>query len=400
MALRAALPAVASGIYLNAGTAGPLPAETAAAMAELAGWELRTGRAHAAFYEEALGRLDELRAVLAAVLTGDVDEIAILTSTSHAMAVATWAVDWERGDVAVTTTLEHAGGLGPLYALRDRLAVDLRFVDPRGDDEATLAAFDRAIAPGTRLVSLSHVAWSTGALLPVRRIAELAHARGATVVVDGAQAAGAIPLDVPSLGVDLYAVPGQKWLLGPEGIAGLWVAPAFLDRARLTMPGYTAFETLDAQGRAVAWPSARRFDAANVYKPAIVGLARSVGWLAMYVGLDWLYERAGSLARATVERLAAIDGVEVLTPVDRMATLITFRIGGWTAQAALDELGARVFAIARTIPSLDALRISVGAWNTAAELERFIGAVALLAAHSPEDLPAKRTLEVLGEGPA
>ena len=80
-----------------------------------------------------------------------------------------------------------------------------------------------------------------------------------------------------------------------------------------------------------------------------------------------------------------------------MATLVTFRIAGWPAQAALDELGARVFAIARTIPGLDAVRISVGFFTTDDELERFAEGVELLAAHTPETIPPRRTLTMLGE---
>jgi selenocysteine lyase/cysteine desulfurase len=80
-----------------------------------------------------------------------------------------------------------------------------------------------------------------------------------------------------------------------------------------------------------------------------------------------------------------------------MATLVTFRIAGWTPDEAQDELGARVFAITRTVAPIDALRISVGFYNTEAELERFCGAVALLAAHTPATMPARRTLAVLGE---
>jgi selenocysteine lyase/cysteine desulfurase len=90
--------------------------------------------------------------------------------------------------------------------------------------------------------------------------------------------------------------------------------------------------------------------------------------------------------------------VTVLTPLDRMATLVTFRIGGWSAQAALDELGARVFAIARTIPSLDALRISVGFFNSDDELDRLAGAVELLASHTPETMPRRHRLEMLTGG--
>jgi selenocysteine lyase/cysteine desulfurase len=79
-----------------------------------------------------------------------------------------------------------------------------------------------------------------------------------------------------------------------------------------------------------------------------------------------------------------------------MAGLVTFRIDGWPAQAALDELGARVFAIARTIPALDAVRICVGFFNSAEEIERLAGAVELLAAHTPETIPPRR-LTILGE---
>jgi len=129
----------------------------------------------------------------------------------------------------------------------------------------------------------------------------------------------------------------------------------------------------------------------------VVGMGRSIGWLSMYVGLDWIHRRGAALARAASDRLARIPGVEVITPRDRMATLVTFRIGGWPASTALDELGARVFAIARTIDHLDALRISVGFWATEAELERFAEAVELLAAHTPETIPARRTLTILGQ---
>ena len=89
------------------------------------------------------------------------------------------------------------------------------------------------------------------------------------------------------------------------------------------------------------------------------------------------------MAAAAAARLAAIPGVTVLTPRHAMATLVTFRIAGWPAEAALDELGSRVFAIARTIEPLDAIRISVGFFTSDAELERFAEAVELLAGTRP-----------------
>jgi selenocysteine lyase/cysteine desulfurase len=118
----------------------------------------------------------------------------------------------------------------------------------------------------------------------------------------------------------------------------------------------------------------------------------------MYVGLDFVHRRGTALAAAAATRLGAIPGVTVLTPAHAMATLVTFRIAGWPATAALDELGSRVFAIARTIDALDALRISVGFFSSEDELERFAAAVELLAGHTPETLPPRRVLTILGEG--
>jgi L-cysteine/cystine lyase len=308
-----------------------------------------------------------------------------------------WALDWRPGDRAVTTNHEHPGCLGPLVQVRDRLGVDLRLADigDGGDDDRTLAAIEAAIGSGARLVALSHVLWTTGAVLPIDRIARLAHDRGALLVVDGAQSAGAIRVDVDALGVDGYAIPSQKWLLGPEGMGALYVAPGAIEHLKPAYAGYLTYERIDATGQATVWPAARRFEWSNHHGPSVAGFARSCGWLSMFVGLDWLYGRAGRLARSLAERLAAIPGVTVVTPIERMATLITFRIEGWEPAAAADELGGRVFAIIRTIPALGALRASVGAFNSEAELERFTAAVELLAGHTPASLPPRR-LAVLG----
>jgi L-cysteine/cystine lyase len=398
-AVRQALPAVGAGIYLNTGSAGPIPAETAAAMAELEGWEVRTGRASAEFFEDFLERLAESRAGVAAVLASDVDAIAITHSTTEGMNIATWAVDWKRGDRAVTTSHEHAGGLGPLVAARARFGIELVLVDvgDGSDDDATLEAFDRAITPGTKLVAISHVLWTTGALLPVARIARLARERGATIAIDGAQAVGAIPVAVDDLGVDYYAVAAQKWLLGPEGIGALWASREALDRALPSLAGWFSFDDLGLDGSGPFFREARRFEATNYHKPSVTGFARSCGWLSMYVGLPWVVERGPALAASAHARLARIPGVTMLTPRDRMATLVTFQIGGWPAEDAVRELGSRVFAITRSIPALDAIRISVGFFNTADEIERFAGVVELLAAHTPETLPPKPRLTIIGQ---
>jgi L-cysteine/cystine lyase len=398
-AVRDALPALSAGIYLNTGSVGPLPAETAAAMAEMTDYELRLGRSHMDYFEAFLERLAEARGAVAAVIGADVDAVAISHSTSQAMNLAVWSVDLRPGDRIVTTTAEHPGGLGPVMVAGRRFGAEVVAVDvgDGGDDERTLAALDAAIVPGTRLVALSHVLFTTGGRLPIPAIAELAHARGALVAIDGAQAVGAIPVSVADLGVDFYAVPGQKWLLGPEGTGALWVSPEVIERALPSVVSYFSFERITPT-EAVPWSDARRFDDTNFYKPGIIGLARSCGWLSMYVGLPWIHERGQAMAARAAERLASIPGVELLTPRERMATLVTFRIGGWDAEPVLAELAGRTFAIARTIPDLNAIRLSVGFFTTEAEIERVASAVELIAAHTPASLPPRARLTVLGQG--
>jgi L-cysteine/cystine lyase len=346
-----------------------------------------------------LDRLDEARGGIAAILGADVGSIALTHATTEGMNIAAWSIDWRPGDRIVTTSQEHAGGLGPLIAVRDRFGLELDIVDigDGGDDDRTLRAIGAALRPTTKLVALSHVLWTTGACLPVARVVAIAHEHGVLVAIDGAQAVGAIPLSVAEIGADFYALSGQKWLLGPEGTGALWVAPWALDRARPSYAGWFGFERIGLDGDADWQPDARRFETSGFHPPSVAGFARSCGWLSMYVGLSWIHERGMSLARAAADRLASIPGVSVLTPRDRMATLVTFRIDGWPADRALDELGARVFAIARSIPPIDAIRISVGFFNTEAEIERFAGAVELLAAHDPASLPPRSRLPILGQ---
>jgi L-cysteine/cystine lyase len=397
--LRAQLPATDAGIYLDTGWVGPLPAETVGAMRELEDFELRYGRATPDARDELRGRMDEARAVVAALLGADPAELALTHSTTDGMGVAAWALDWRPGDEIVTTDQEHPGALAPLTMIRDRFGVSLRFADTGdgGDDERTLAAIEAESSPRTRLVAVPHVTWLSGAVLPVERIGELARRHGAWLAVDGAQAAGAIPVDVPALGADFYALPAQKWLLGPEGMGALWASPRAIADARQSAAGWHDVESPPPSGDPRRFGDARRFDATSFHRPSVGGFARSVGWLEMHVGLDWAFARAARLARWTADALAVVPGVELLTPRDRMATLVAFRVKGWTPGEASRVLARRHFVLLRTLPPFEALRASVGFFNREDELARFVEGVAEVASHTPGSLPGRPELVVVSD---
>jgi L-cysteine/cystine lyase len=398
-ALREQLPATESAIYLDAGGAGPVPTETLAAMRQLEDFEMRVGRGTPDARDELAGRLAEARAVVAAVLGTGVESVALTHSATEAMNVAAWAVDWHPGDEAVTTTLEHAGALAALAAVRDRFGVVVRMADvgDGGDDGRTLKAVEAAMTPRTRLVVASHVSWLTGAVLPVAAIGAIARGRRAWTAVDGAQAVGAIRVAVDDLGADFYGTSSYKWLLGPIGMGALYVS------GRARADGYRTYAGASnddwTANELPAHPSGdtRRFDSTGLNLPAVAGFARGAGWLAMHVGLPWAYERSARLARGTADELAVIPGVALVTPRARIATLVTFRIAGWTPEQVAEALQNRVHAAVATVEPIGAVRASIGWFNTEDELGRFVDAVAELAGQTPDSLPRRPGLTVLAE---
>ncbi len=395
-AVRELLPATKASIYLNAGTCGPIPAESQRAMDEQSARELAVGRASPDLWPDALARMDEARASVAAVMVADPADVALTHSTTDGLNAVVSSLPWRPGDRVLTTNHEHPGGLGPLLALRDRHDVEVERVDvgDGGDPDAVLRAFEAALARPARAILASHVLWTTGAVLPVARLGALARAAGVTTVIDGAQSAGAIPVALDELGVDAYAMPGQKWLLGPEGMGALWVRRGFAEATVPALAGYLSYRTFDMDAPTLH-PGARRFELGGFHRPSVVGFARSLGWLTMSVGVPWAEERAVRLAAGMADRLARIPGVTVVTPRPARGTLVAFRIAGWSAQQALLEVGPRAMATLRDVPMINALRLSVGFWTTDAELDRVAEVVEHVARHTPESLPPRR-LAVLG----
>src|SRR5690242_1080433 len=149
-AVRAALPSLSAAIQLNTGSVGPMPAEAAAAMAQLSEYERDFGRAQPEYWLETAQRLDEARAGVAAVLGADLDEIALTHAVTDGMNAGTWAIDWRDGGRAVTSCHEHPGGVGPLYMVCDRFGVDLAFAEFAGNasDDEIVARFDALITHG------------------------------------------------------------------------------------------------------------------------------------------------------------------------------------------------------------------------------------------------------------
>lgn len=370
-AIRRELPATMDSVYLNTGTCGPLPRRSVAAMQAALERELERGRIVFEDFMQLLAVAEDVRVRFAALLGADAEEIALTHHTTEGMNIGTWGLNWRSGDELVTTTLEHEGGLLPVYMAARRLGLVARVVDVGLGDGDVVGRLEQAMTRRTRLLSISHVSFTSGARLPLAEIVEMAHRHRVLVLVDGAQSAGAIPVDVHALDVDLYAVPGQKWLCGPEGMGALYVRK---DLWGEVLPTWTGFLSVypgmhyDLTGEFMLSSDARRYEVGSVFRPGLHGMQASLQWLEEEVGWDWALARIAALAEEATALLAEVPGVRVLTPAQR-AGLVSFVVEGREPEAVVGALAARPLPVRiRSVRFLQCLRISTGSYNTREDL--------------------------------
>ena len=347
---RAHFPVLERIAYMNAGTDGPTPAVAVEAAAEELRSQARDGRV-AAHFERRMALQDELRAAYGRVAGAPPEEIALTTSATDGIGRVLAGLRLGPDDEIVTSDQEHPGLLGPLLSARRRGA------RVRSVPWAEVAT---AVGPETTLVAVSHVSWVGGDVAPPG-LAEV----GVPVILDGAQGAGAIPLDVRALGCAAYAAAGQKWLCGPDGSGFLWIDPAFAERVEVVTPSYLTFEDVGAGLEGEFKATAQRFDTPTLSREALAAAAATMRLLEE-AGLDAVHDRAATLARRLADELRE-RGREV-APRGH-TTLVS-----WSEEddeAARDRLAAEGVVI-RNLPGRSLLRASVGAWNDESDLERLL----------------------------
>lgn len=347
---RAQFPVLERYAYLQAGSVGPLARGTAEAMRAEEERGLREGRGGKVSFERLLAEHEELRVEVAELLGVSAELVALTSSTTDGCNIVVAGLGLSPEDEVVTTTDEHFGLLGPLHASGARVVV----VEP--DPDRIVAA----VTARTRLLALSHVLWTTGAVLPVD---ELKRATGLPVLVDGAQSVGAIPVDAS--GLDFYTVSGQKWVCAPVGTGALVVADP--DELRVTHPSYLSQRTHQPDGRFEPRAGARRFDPNVVPAAATVGFRAALGQRP-----DWGFSRAVEMAETFRVALREHE-LDVVVPEMR-ATLVSWRVPAQESAEAVARLAA-ARVIVRDLPGRGLLRASVGWWSNENDLDRLLEAL-------------------------
>jgi L-cysteine/cystine lyase len=373
--LREQMPVTREWAYMNSGWSGPLSRPVVEAMQRRLDLEYQLGPTTRAVMDDRMALGNEFRDLTARMLGADADEIAIMGNTTEGVNVAVNGLRYAEGDVVVTSNTEHSSGLVPAYYLRERHGAELRIValDVSDSPGAIVEAYASALGGGrARLVVISEVSYSTGQLLPLKEIVDAAHRAGAEVLVDGAQTAGHIPIDVRATGVDYYAVPSHKWLCGPDGLGALYVRRDKIPTLEPQKVAGRAAASYDYEGG--FQPEREKITKFELTTISGVLLAGTNAATQVYLdsGPEAVFARAQQLNRYAERRFSTIPRVRVTGPTTdaTRSGLFLFSVEGVNPARVTAFLQQEAKVVCRTVAQFDSVRLSLHCFNTEAEIDR------------------------------
>jgi len=285
------------------------------------------------------------------------------------------------GDRIVLTEMEHHSNIVPWQQLAERTGAEIDWAPIDDDGQLDMDALAALLERGPKLVAVAHVSNVLGTENPIAEISRLAHAAGAKVLVDGAQAAPKMPLEMATLGADFYAITGHK-LYAPTGIGALWTKLDLLREMPPFLGGGSMIRKVTKEGTTYADPPAR-FEAGTPAIAQAIGMASAFRWLDM-VGMEKVREHEEQIADYALERVADVPGLRVFGPPRGAGRLgpVSFEIEGIHAHDVseiLDRHGVAVRAGHHCAqPLMDRLQIaataraSFGVYTTTEEIDRLI----------------------------
>ena len=312
-------------------------------------------------------KLDGVRKLASGLIGCSYSEIVLTGSTTAGMNMVAEGLRLSAGDRVITTDQEHHGGFLCWEWLKRRHGVEIDMVAvPPGetDPKAIVDRIAQHITPRTKLISFSHILYSTGVRMPAAQICKLARDHGCIAVVDGAQSVGAIPVDVKALGCHAYATTGHKWLNGPKGTGLLYLSDELGD-------------AVDA----MALQSGRQAnsDATGISNIAgLHGLGAAIGYIQS-IGIDRIEQHNLDLCAELREGLSRVPAVKFATAADGplVSQLLTFSLPGVEVKKLRGTLAARHRIHVRAVEQGEyrGLRASPHLFNNSDDVQALIRAL-------------------------
>ncbi|MGW8265180.1 MAG: aminotransferase class V-fold PLP-dependent enzyme [Longimicrobiales bacterium] len=350
-------------IYLNNGTLGPSPAVVVEAVAEHA-------RRVASTFPPGVDWAD-LKEAVGRFLNAEPEGLVFPRNTTEAMSFVAQGLELGPGDEVLTTDHEHIGGRCPWELVTTRTGARLRAFSlpvPASSREELLEVTLDALAPETRVLSLSHVTFTTGTVLPVEDLAEVCRDRGILFVVDGAHPPGMMAVDLSSWGPDFYASSPHKWLLAPQGTGLLYLGGEWRE---------DLWPTLASGGWNDVELGAHRFNHLGTFDESrMAGLLASVEFLNT-LEMERIEARVRFLRARLEAGIRSLDRVSVATPEPEAlkAGMVSFSLEGVDSLELQRHLARVANVRTRVIGEYDYgwMRLSTHLYNLPGEVDRTVG---------------------------
>ncbi|BDI32184.1 hypothetical protein CCAX7_42350 [Capsulimonas corticalis] len=362
---------IANGIYLNHAAISPSSRRVVDAVSEAV--TMLSIDPEACFMEKFMPAWANARRRLAALMGVPDQDLAFTRNTGHALSIVADGLILEPGDNIVTASCEYPAVTFPWMAQAWR-GVETRFVSAEPGGRLSPERFAESMDSRTRVIALSWVQFSTGYRADIAEFVALARAHNAILVLDVIQGLGGLPINLLELGVDIAATGSHKWLMGPNGLGGLYIKPSLLDRIRLVnMGAVSVVDVVSFDGtRFEPKPNTQRYEEGSPNGLGLVGLDAALS-LIEEAGIENIGERVLSNSRHAIESLEK-RGYIVDSPTEDASRsgIVMFHHPTRAGKEVVDTLKA-----ARVAASLRAglVRFSPHFYNTHEDIDAAVAAL-------------------------
>lgn len=358
--LRQCFPALKNKSYLNFGAQGCMSASTIDAIMDAYRFVQEEGPLSNKMFHWIVQQGLETKELLSREFGGNPNSYALTQNATEGCNIVLWGFDWQEGESILLSDSEHNGVIMAVKQLcrRRKLKLEIcRFSKCSNDDEILAELYSAISKSKTRFLLYSHVLWNTGKVLPAQKINEICRQHKITTLVDGAQSAGVLPLDIAGSGSDFYACTGHKWLGGPEGVGFLYAAPQSISLVEPTFAGWRG-AVFGSKGEPVGFQdSAARFEVATAAFPLLSGFREALRFQSSFASQKERYELIKENTEYLRSMLSAIKGLELLDK-NGGSSLVSFTLSKQDHTEIVKKLDqSRI--ILRTIPDPSCIRASV-----------------------------------------
>ena len=323
--------------------------------------------------EKMLDGFEATRDKVARSMNANGGEIVLGENTTIGINIVANGINWQAGDNVILSDKEHPGNRITWYSHVRRYGIELRFLEVVHDEEQMLAQFEQLVDARTRIVSISHVCRRTGQRLPARALIDIAHDRGVPVLLDGAQAYGAIPVDMRALDCDFYAFSGHKYIMAPQGTGGFYVRQDRIPWIQPSWIGSHSQKDFDLVGGLTLLDEAKRFEFGTRNLADQIGFGKALDCWAE-IGWEKVFAYISSYTDRVKAALQTVAGVALHTPLpyDKASGIVTFSLNGHTSAEIQECLKQEKVLVAPLELDGTMIRVSTHVFNSEEDRERLV----------------------------